>query len=111
MSLKALTESDRNVLYKNLRPCFFLTVVTTCIAYECTANIFSKAHVKLQRKVGKQSHKLTYYFFCLISWLFTIPVKSKVIFQCNPEIACPVVDSSMTWFLFAYEGFMFAAFF
>ena len=62
MSLKALTESDRNVLYKNLRPCFFLTVVTTCIAYECTANIFSKAHVELLRKVGKQSHKLTYYF-------------------------------------------------
>ena len=87
-SLQALGNLASNFCKKSKT--LFFTVIVAYIACHIEKRIFQIVCV-ISEKIMKIFYKRT--APRLKSWLFTISVKSKLLFRYYPEIKCPNVDS------------------
>ena len=97
--LKALRQPSQKSLAKNSNTLFFLSNLYLHFLRRCCENIFKIVYI-VSEKIGKKISQFSILLLASTRSLFTISLKSKVLFQCCSEIMWPTIYSSMAWFPF-----------
>ena len=104
--LKILRQPSKKFWPKILTPYFFIYFFFLQYLYlhflrSCCENIF-KILCIVSEKIGKQISEFAILLLASTRSLFTISLKSKVLFQCRCEFTWPTIYGSVAWFPFVW---------